>query len=147
MVGLEKCNPVRFQKNQDWTSVENFFSKFFDESFFSGIKSWSPSSDVLESDSEVRIHMDVPGLRKEDLDIQLAENNTLVIRGERKFGEQEGSKFHRRERFYGSFNRTFLMPSNVELDKINATFKDGVLEVVLPKAESARARKIEIKSN
>jgi HSP20 family protein len=76
----------------------------------------------------------------------LTGNNGLTIRGERKFEEIDKAKYHRVERFYGNFTRSFVLPTNVEADKITASFKDGVLEVVLPKAESAKARKIAIKS-
>ena len=109
-------------------------------------QSWVPSSDISETEDHIKIHLDLPGLNRENLDIQLTGNNTLTIRGERKFEEVDKMKYHRVERFYGTFARSFVLPTNVEADKISATFKDGVLEVVLPKAESAKARKITIKS-
>ncbi len=105
-----------------------------------------PASDIYETEDHVKIHLDLPGMGKENVDIQLTGNNTLTIRGERKFEEVDKAKYHRVERFYGTFTRSFVLPSNVEADKITASFKDGVLEVVLPKVESAKARKISIKS-
>jgi HSP20 family protein len=85
-------------------------------------------------------------MTQENLDIQLTGNNTLTIRGERKFEEIDKAKYHRVERFYGNFARSFVLPMNVDTQKIEATFKEGVLEILLPKAESAKARKISIKS-
>ena len=143
-IGLERCNPARARK--DWTNFENLVSRFVEEPFFDGKTTWTPSSDVVETDHEIKIHMDLPGLKKDNLDIQLSGNNTLVVLGERKYEEQEGSKYYRRERFRGTFTRTFLLPTHVEQDKISATFNDGVLEITLPKAESAKTRRIEVKS-
>ena len=99
-----------------------------------GAQVWLPSSDLVETVDKIQIRIDLPGMTKDNIDIQLNEN-ALVIRGERKFEEQENTKYHRLERFYGNFTRSFVLPSTVEADKISASFKDGVLEVVLPKKE------------
>ena len=144
MIGIERFRPTR-GLDRDFDA---FLSRFFDTTSFNtpDNQTWAPSSDIHETDEHVKIHMDLPGLNKENLDIQLTGNNTLTIRGERKFEEVDKAKYHRVERFYGSFTRSFVLPSNVEPDKIMASFKDGVLEIVLPKMESAKARKITIKS-
>lgn len=141
MLGIERYRPIRGW-NRD---VEDFFSRMFEDQPVN-TQSWVPSSDISETEDHIKIHLDLPGLNRENLDIQLTGNNTLTIRGERKFEEVDKMKYHRVERFYGTFARSFVLPTNVEADKISATFKDGVLEVVLPKAESAKARKITIKS-
>ena len=143
MFGLEVYRPIRgIQRDFD-----ELFNRFFEERALNGAaQNWSPTSDIFETEDQVKIHLDLPGMTKENLDIQLTENNTLTVRGERKFEEVDKAKYHRVERFYGNFMRSFVMPSNVEADKITATFKDGVLEIVLPKVESAKPRKIAIKS-
>ncbi|MGH9857245.1 MAG: Hsp20/alpha crystallin family protein [Acidobacteriota bacterium] len=143
MFGLEVYRPIRgLQRDFD-----ELFNQFFEEKAFNGTaQTWSPTSDIFETEDHVKIHLDLPGMTKENLDIQLTENNTLTVRGERKFEKVDKAKYHRVERFYGNFMRSFVLPSNVEANKITATFKDGVLEIVLPKAESAKPRKIAIQS-
>jgi HSP20 family protein len=90
---------------------------------------------------------EIPGVRKDDLDIRV-ENNTLTIRGERK-REQEAAKesYHRVERLYGTFSRSFSLPSTVDNEKVNAEFKDGVLKVTLPSREEAKPRQIQVQVN
>ena len=141
---MERYRPIRGW-NRD---LDDFFSRVFENQTVNEgtSQTWLPASDICETEDQVKIHLDLPGLNRDNLDIQLTDNNTLTIRGERKFEEVDKTKYHRVERFYGTFARSFVLPSNVEADKISATFKDGVLEVVLPKAESAKARKITIKS-
>lgn len=144
MLGMERYRPIRA-----WSrDFEDIFSRMFEDQPLNATnaQTWVPASDICETEDHLKIHLDLPGLKREDLDIQLTGNNTLTIRGERKFEEVDKTKYHRVERFYGTFTRSFVLPSNVEAEKIGATFKDGVLEVVLPKAESAKARKIAIKS-
>ena len=139
MFGMEIYRPNR--------QLNDLFSKFFEETASAPqTQTWTPTSDVFETEDQIRIYLDLPGMTRENLDIQLTGNNTLTIRGERKFEEVEKAAYHRVERFYGNFARSFALPKNVEADKIKATFKDGVLELVLPKAESAKPRKISINS-
>jgi HSP20 family protein len=143
MFGLEVYRPIRGMQRD----FDELFNRFFEERTLNGTaQNWSPTSDIFETEEHVKIHLDLPGMTKENLDIQLTENNTLTVRGERKFEEVDKARYHRVERFYGNFMRSFVLPSNVEADKITATFKDGVLEIVLPKMESAKPRKIAIKS-
>ena len=129
-------------------ALDELFTRFFDDSFLhaKGVDRWTPTSDVVETDESIAIHLDLPGLKRDDIHIELNDGNTLIIRGERKFEEQEKAKYHRVERFYGSFTRTYVLPATVQSDKIAATFKDGVLEVVLPKTESAKSRRIAIQN-
>jgi HSP20 family protein len=144
MLGMERYTPTRGLSRE----FDEFISRMFEDQPFNATsaQSWVPASDISETDDQLKIHLDLPGLNRENLDIQLTGNNTLTVRGERKFEEVDKTKYHRVERFYGAFTRSFVLPSNVESDKISASFKDGVLEIVLPKAESAKARKISIKS-
>lgn len=107
---------------------------------------WAPSVDVKETEEEFIIHVDLPGVKPEDVDLQVTGDN-VVIKGERKFEqEQEKEGYHRIERSYGSFQRAFTLNTPVKADEISAGLKDGVLTVKLPKAAEARSRKIEIKS-
>lgn len=106
---------------------------------------WIPPVDLREEEQAFVIKMEVPGLKKEDIDIHL-ENNVLILRGERKFEKEDEKKnYHRIERFYGKFARSFTLPSLIQADGIAANLKDGVLEVTIPKAEESKPKKIAIK--
>ena len=146
MFGMERYRPNRGLNRQLFPEFEDLFARFLEDPSTVTAQTWTPTSDIYETEDQVKIYLDLPGMNRENLDIQLTGNNTLTIRGERKFEEVEKAKYHRVERFYGNFTRSFVLPQNVEADKISATFKDGVLELVLPKAESAKARKITINS-
>jgi HSP20 family protein len=108
---------------------------------------WAPVVDIVEDDRAYLVQVELPGLRKEDLQITL-EDCVLTIAGERKQEHEEKTrKFHRVERAYGSFSRSFGLPENVDPEKIEARFRDGVLAVAIAKSESARPRQIEVKVN
>jgi HSP20 family protein len=101
--------------------------------------------DIVETDDEYLIKAELPEVRREDVKVSV-ENGVLTIRGERKLEkEANGKKLHRVERYYGSFLRTFVVPDNVDETKVRAEFKDGVLNVHLPKSEKAKPRAIEVK--
>ncbi|MEW6426759.1 MAG: Hsp20/alpha crystallin family protein [Thermodesulfobacteriota bacterium] len=101
---------------------------------------WSPKVDLSETDKEITVKAELPGLKREDIDISLDERS-LVIKGEKKSeSEETGRHFHRVERTYGCFYRALPLPATVEQDKIEATYKDGILTVVLPKTEEARKK-------
>ncbi len=109
---------------------------------------WLPPVDIFENDKhEIVLTAELPGMSREDLDIRV-ENNTLTIRGERK-REQEAKQesYHRVERFYGAFSRSFSLPSTVNTEKVKADFKDGVLTVTLPTREEAKPRQIQVQVN
>ena len=106
---------------------------------------WSPLVDITEDDHEYLFNVDLPEMRKEDVKV-IVENGVLSISGERKTEKEEKKKkFHRLERFFGSFERTFTVPEDADATKIAATFKDGVLTVRLPKTPAAKPKPIEIK--
>jgi HSP20 family protein len=149
MRGMERYIPTMgLNRANLFPGFDELVSRLFDEQGLNATtaQTWVPTSDIYETDDHLKIHLDLPGMTRDNLDIQLTDNNTLTIRGERKFEEVDKAKYHRVERYYGNFMRSFVLPSNVEAEKITASFKDGVLEIVLPKAESAKARKISIKS-
>lgn len=107
-------------------------------------RNWLPAVDVAETPDALTLYAELPGLSREDVDITL-ENNVLTVRGERKFEKDvKEENFHRIERAYGAFSRSFTLPSNVKNDAVEATFKNGVLTVRIPKAEEAKSRKIAI---
>lgn len=106
---------------------------------------WAPSADVTEDENEYMIRMDIPGMEKKDIKVNY-QDGRLTVTGERKSEEKEEKKdFIRRERYYGSFYRAFTLPEKVKDDKINASFKDGVLMLKVPKAEIVKPKMIEVK--
>jgi HSP20 family protein len=105
-----------------------------------------PTLDLSETDNAIQIRADVPGMKAEDIDIQL-NNGVLTISGERKEEKEEkGKTFHRVERRHGSFSRSLTLPAAVAEDKVDAQYRDGVLTVSLQKSEEAKSKKIKVKS-
>jgi HSP20 family protein len=110
-------------------------------------EAWAPTVDIIENDSAYLVTAELPGVRKEDIHITL-EEGVLTIAGERKQEQTEKArKFHRVERSYGSFTRSFRLPDNIDAEKIEARFRDGVLAVAVAKSETARPRHIEVRVN
>jgi HSP20 family protein len=106
---------------------------------------WAPRVDISETDAEFCIKAEVPGIKKEDVTINI-EDHVLSLHGENKREKEEkGEKYHRIERYYGSFSRSFSLPENVDEEKIEAKFKDGLLTLTIPKTEVAKAKTIEVK--
>jgi HSP20 family protein len=105
---------------------------------------WAPPVDLYETDDAFMVKAELPGLTKDDIHIEVHER-TLTLRGERKHeAEVKEERFHRRERAYGSFQRSFWLPTTVDANQVKASFKDGVLELRLPKHETAKAKRIAI---
>lgn len=106
---------------------------------------WAPTVDIAETAEEFQIKAELPEVKKEDVKVAV-DQGVLRIEGERKQEKEEkGKKFHRIERSYGSFLRTFTLPDNIDEAKVHAEFKDGILNVRLPKGEKAKPKSIEIK--
>jgi HSP20 family protein len=111
-----------------------------------GVKTrpWAPAVDILETENELVLKADVPGVDLKDIDIQL-ENGTLTVKGERKFEKEATNKgFHRMERSYGSFVRIFTVPETVEAENVKAAYEAGVLTITLPKKEIAKPKAIKV---
>jgi len=109
------------------------------------VPDWAPMVDITETDDEYLIKAEIPEVKREDVKVSV-ENGVLTMQGERKQEKEEkGKKFHRMERYYGSFLRTFTVPDNVDETKVRAEFKDGLLNVHLPKTEKAKPKAIEVK--
>ncbi len=105
---------------------------------------WAPAVDVSENENEILVKADLPGLRKEDITVSL-NDGVLTIKGERKYEDEKKEKnYHRIERAYGVFERSFNVGNSVDAAKIKANYKDGVLDLVLPKTESAQPKQITI---
>ena len=111
-----------------------------------GFVEWSPTVDIEESDDSYLIKADVPGVDKKDIDVRL-ENGVLSITGEKQVEKEtgKGTQRHRTERYSGSFARRFTLPGGVKEDKVDATYRDGVLSLLIPKAEEAKPKSIGIK--
>ena len=111
------------------------------------LKAWVPPCDIFETEKELVMKFELPEVKKEDVEVKL-EQNVLILRGERKFEEKtDRENYHRVERHYGEFMRSFNVPLYVNAARINAEFKDGVLTITLPKNEEARPKQINVKVN
>ncbi len=152
-MALVKWNPTRELMNveREFNKLFNSFSNRFgfdrgdDEDYDNAV--WSPLTDISEDNDKYTLSMDIPGVDKKDVKISY-KNGNLVVSGERKYeDEKKSSKFHRIERAYGKYYREFRLPEKIVEDKIEAKFKDGTLSVVVPKAEDAKPKEIEVKVN
>lgn len=110
-----------------------------------GFADWAPAMDVQETENEYLIKADLPDVKKEDVKVSV-EDGILAVEGERRMDKEEkGKKFHRVERSYGKFVRRMTVPTDVDQQKVQANFKDGVLNVHLPKSTTAKPRTVEVK--
>ena len=125
--------------------VDRFFNDLALPGFFGEERVVVPAFDVSETEKEYAISGEIPGMDAKDIDISLSDG-CLTVKGEKKQEKEEKSEnYHRVERHYGSFERSFRIPEKVETDKLDATYKDGILKLTLPKAELSEAKKIEVK--
>jgi len=139
---------ARWEPFRDLVSMRDDFDRLF-ESFFGRMPViredfWTPSVDIVESNGNIEVKAEIPGMKKEDIKVTVRDN-VLSIVGERKQEKETKEKtFHRVESYYGKFSRNIQLPSEVEADNIKATYKDGILNITLPKPESAKPKKIEV---
>lgn len=118
------------------------FARGADEDLVSG--NWVPPVDVAETQEKIVVRAEAPGMRQEDIQIEF-ENGMLTIRGERKLDKSEqGLTYHRVERVYGNFSRSFTLPRSVDPEKIAASYRDGILQIDVPKKEEAKPKQIRI---
>lgn len=140
---------VRWRPFRDLMNVQCEFDRMFDEFFGRSLNVidgglWSPAVDVSEDNDNVYVAVEVPGMTKDSVKITL-QDNLLTIQGEKKQEtEQKGKNYHRMERSYGSFTRSFSLPTTIQADKIKASYKDGLLNITLPKAEEVKPKEIPI---
>jgi HSP20 family protein len=152
-MSLIRWNPTRELASfpSDVFNVQREMNRMFDN-FFRGADepglltgSWLPAVDVAEEENEYVVNVELPGVSKDDVKITL-ESNILTVRGEKKAEKETKDKnYHRMERSYGSFQRSFTLPTSVKNDKIDAVYRDGILSITLPKAEEAKPKQIEVK--
>ncbi len=151
MNNITRWNPMREMEDMqrrmsslfDWSPFRRGNLAAEDENMT--VPEWAPLVDIAEDGKEYLIKVELPEVPKEDVKVTV-ENGTLTISGERKAEKEEkGRKFHRLERFYGRFERSFTIPDDAESGEVKADFKDGVLRVHLAKSEKARPKQIEVK--
>ena len=126
--------------------LEPFFGRFnfLDDALASG--TWAPAVDVAEDAANIHVKVEVPGMDEKDLKI-IYEDGLLTVSGERQFEKSDDRNYHRIERSYGSFVRTFSLPRSIDATKIAASYRNGVLEIEIPKREEAKPRQIQINVN
>ena len=147
---------ARFQRPDLWnwsafdqlTNIRDEINRLFDSPLENGssgaFNSWAPALDVYEDNDNLIVRAELPGMKKEDIDISL-HDNAVTISGERKNEKRyEGGKTSREERFFGRFTRSITLPKAVDAGKVKANYKDGILTVTLPKAAEAKPRQIQI---
>jgi HSP20 family protein len=148
---LRKSEPASLWSER--SVFPNLFDEFFTEWPFrsafheTGARSWTPAVDILEKDGNLILRAELPGVNEKEIDLKL-DGNVLTLRGERKLeDEQESNNYHRRERVYGSFSRSFTLPDSVDRDQIKADYKSGVLTVTIPQKPEVKPREIPVSVN
>jgi HSP20 family protein len=146
---------MRLRKRQRWNDLQPLaklrdqIDRMFEDPAIGATEffgSWSPAVDVLEDKDKLTVKAELPGFRREDIEVALHGNN-LVLSGERKQeNEHKEGEFYRAERFYGKFRRSIQLPYGVDIGKIQANYRDGVLTVMLPKSENTSGHRIDVKS-
>ena len=148
-VKRDEIDPFALLRRRMDDMFEGFLHGFDLRPFEARSGVFSPSIDIVENDKDIRISAELPGMEEKDIDVSLS-RDSLTIKGEKKEEkEDKGKGYYRMERSYGSFSRTLPLPSEIDQDKVKATFKKGVLTVTLPKTEKAikETKKIDIKTD
>ena len=144
MINVLKFKP--FADVEDMPAVRNLqdtFNRLFEPS----LRPWTPAVDIVETENEMLLKMDVPGIELKDIEIRL-ENDTLTVSGGRKFESEADRKgYHRIERSYGTFARSFTLPNTLDTEHVRADYRNGVLVITLPKKELAKPRSIKVEIN
>ncbi len=145
MRDIEKFEPTKLLRNLR-NEIDTLFDRFVEKPIGLITGQVIPAIDIAETDSEIIVKAELPGIDLEDIDVSIS-GDTLVIKGEKKKEtEQAGRTFHIIERAYGKFTRSVRLPTDIDADNVKASYKNGVLEIVLPKKEPAKTKRIEIKS-
>lgn len=141
---------IRWDPFRELSTLRDRMNRVFDESAYGGrgdsgsTAAWNPAVDIHETANEIVVQAEVPGVEKDQIELSL-ENNVLTFKGERRFEKDtQEDNFHRIERAYGGFSRSFSIPTTVDESRISADYKDGVLTVTLPKTQQAKARQIAV---
>jgi HSP20 family protein len=134
---------VRWEPLNGFTKIHSLFNDLFEDGFKSAVR-WNPAMDILESNDAYILRAELPGFKKEDLNVEV-KDGTLTLSGERKPEElPEGVQYRSVERVNGKFVRSVILPETVNPEAIQANYKDGVLEIHVPKAEKAKPRQITV---
>ena len=143
---------VRWEPFRDLLTLQDRMNRMFDESYRGRTSdedwalggSWAPAVDIYEHEGNIVLTAELPGVDPREVDIRV-ENNVLTLRGERRWSDEiKRESYHRVERAYGSFTRSFTLPNVVDTEKIKADYKDGMLKLILPKKEEAKPKQISI---
>ena len=145
-------NLVKWSPWREMPALYNRFNRLFDDPFFrvgqmdddAGMGMWNPAVDLYEKDDHFMIKAELPGVNKDDIKIDL-QDQLLTLSGERTYdNEIKEENYYRRERSYGKFQRAFTLPADVDSDKIKAEFKDGLLQIEVPKPEGKKAKQVTV---
>ena len=140
---LVRWNPARELATMEIDRLNHMFGDFFN---LPATRSWVPAVDIYETDAhEFVIKAELPAIRREDISVTF-ENNVLTVKGVRQAEQHSGGSVQRLERQYGSFERSFVLPSSVDGNRISASYKDGVLTIQLPQREDAKPKQIEVQA-
>jgi HSP20 family protein len=142
---------TRFEPFREFSTLQDRINRVFRDSYSGAgqedaltTSSFAPAVDVYEDEHKISLKIEVPGIDEKDIDIRV-ENNTLTVHGERKIEKEEKEENYRRvERQYGSFTRTFTLPTTVDIEKVSADYDKGVLKVSLPKKAEAKPKQIKV---
>ena len=134
---------MTFLTRQNQRLFEPFFARFDFLDDTRANSTWAPAVDVAEDAEKIHVKVEVPGMEEKDLRVNF-EDGLLTVSGEREFERREDRSYHRIERSYGSFVRTFSLPRSVDPNRIHAAYRNGVLEIEIPKKEESRPRQIQI---
>jgi HSP20 family protein len=142
---------VRWEPFRDLLASQRDFDRLFREAFAPVLgegevstRTWAPPVDIYEDGDSLVLKAELPGINPDDVEIRV-EDNTLYLKGERKFEKEvKEQNYHRVERSYGTFTRTFSLPNSIQADKVAASYKDGVLTLTMPKKEEAKPKTIKI---
>ena len=142
---------TRWEPFREFNTLQDRINRVFRESYSGAgqddaltTSSFAPAVDVYEDEHKVALKIEVPGIDEKDIDVRV-ENNTLTVHGERKIEKEEKEENYRRvERQYGSFTRTFTLPTTVDTEKVSATYDKGVLKIALPKKAEAKPKQIKV---
>jgi HSP20 family protein len=142
---------VRWEPFRDLVTTQDNFNRLFNETFRGlfgesepSTRAWAPAVDIYENDQNLVLKAELPGFDPKDVEVRV-EDGTLYLKGERKFeSDVKKENYHRIERSYGSFTRTFSLPSSINSENVSAEYKDGVLTLTMPKKEEAKPKTIKI---
>jgi HSP20 family protein len=150
LIRYQNPRSVMWPSLNRWANLRDDLDTLLELPFLSGnsrqaqlFSGWTPALDLYQNNDNIVAIVELPGMRKEDIEISL-HDGTLTIAGDRKEETREGDNPARTERFTGKFRRSITLPTRVDANKVNATYKDGILTVTLPKAEEAKPKQIQV---